>query len=88
MNVINGQSKFLQLTLGNIISMATTIALVVGVYYKIDGRISRLENNSTGIDLSNRVISVERKLDEIGPKINNIGRDVAWLVAREPNAPR
>lgn len=79
----------------DLLQIALTLAALVGLYYRlvnyvdrIEGRVMVLERVTVPLDLTSRVNSVERKIDEQAPKLNNIARDVAWLVAREPNSPK
>jgi hypothetical protein len=92
---INGDSKFLRITLGNLITIGFTLVSVIGLYYKMDTRVEvmdmrlgSLEHTPPPTELAARVKSLEVKIDEINPKLSQIGRDTAWLVAREPNAPK
>lgn len=92
---INGENKFLRITAGNLLQIVITLVAIVGLYYKqvnyverIDGRVTMLERVTVPVDLTARVSSLEHKIDEQAPKLNNIARDVAWLVAREPNSPK
>lgn len=87
---INGENKFLRITVGNLISIVTTVALFLGFYYRLDARVMLLENNQHSMSPEDRseLSSVEHKIDDLTFKIAHIERDVAWLVAREPNSPK
>lgn len=77
---LNGESKFTRITLGNILTMITMAALVIGFYYKMDARISALEGKSPSYDLTDRVASVEKKLDGATPQIIRIDANVLFLM--------
>jgi len=92
---INGDNKFLRITVGNLLTIATTLGLVIGLYYKIDGRVSTveriqgdMEKNGAPTNLTERVGSLEKKLDDLGPRIIRTDTNVLWLMSKQSGAPK
>lgn len=96
--IINGENRFLRITLVDLITLVTVIAGIVGVYFKFDGRITNLEVFSPHSDLTGRVTTIEQKLSSMDDKIDSI-KDTAkkaetnidWIMRRmEPpnNGPK
>lgn len=79
----DSESKFARITLGNILTMITMAVLVIGLYYKMDARIAAIERVTPVYNLTERVGSVEKKLDDITPQIIRTDANVLWLMGEK-----
>jgi hypothetical protein len=90
---LNGENRFFRISIGNLISVATTIILVVGLYYKMDARIAALEKAPLGTsqwertNVTDRISSLERKLDEVTPKIIRTDVNLLWIMSQQNTKP-
>jgi hypothetical protein len=85
---INGDNKVLRLALINLPTLIIMTIGLIGIYYKFDARITALERNGAPTDLTSRVLSVEKKIDEIVPRIIRTDTNVLWLMSKQPGAPK
>jgi len=71
-------------TVSDLIQMVAMLVAVIGSYWKLSGRLSIVEDRQWGMDKRNREEQgrIEKKLDELTQKIDELIREVTTLKAQ------
>jgi hypothetical protein len=79
--------QLLQIIPINIVVVLAIIGSAVGLYYKFDARIASLEKSIDAPDgITNRVDSMQKRLDELAPTIYRTDTNVLWLMDKQKGA--
>jgi hypothetical protein len=84
MNINGDGSKFLRITIGNVLTTLFVVSSALGVYYRLDGRVHSLEMIvPPPSDVAHRMESMEGKIDDMTPRIIRTETNVLWLMYKQ-----